>query len=106
MARPTVPDVDKKRTVPLRLTKPQYRALSAILEITGETIQEQLRDATRIYLETRREELNRDGVAFPSPFWLGEMTDDQFNAWLKAAPRPQEPERKKPRFGTRPAAAA
>ena len=44
MARPIVPDSLKARTVPLRLTKPQYRALSALTEIMGDTIQELLRN--------------------------------------------------------------
>lgn len=107
MARPFVPDIDKKRTVPLRLTKPQYRALSALLEITGDTIQEQLRFATKLYLRSMRDELGKDGVDFPSELWLGEMTDDQFTAWVAAhGKRPKEPERRKSRFGTRPAQAA
>ena len=107
MARPVVPDADKKRTVPLRLTKPQYRALSALLEITGDTIQEQLRLATKLYLKAMREELGRDNIDFPSELWLGEMTDDQFNAWVAAhGKRPKEPERRKPSGFRRPAQAA
>lgn len=97
MARPTVPDVDKKRTVPLRLTKPQYRALSAILEITGDTIQEQLRTACKLYIRAMREELAKDKIDFPSELWLGEMSDDAFQNWVEShGNRPKEPERKKP----------
>jgi hypothetical protein len=106
MARPVVPDAEKKRTVPLRLSKPQYRALSAILSITGDTIQEQLRIATKMYLGAMREELGKAKVALPSEYWLGEMSDDEFNHWIDSMPRPKEPERKKARFGARPAQAA
>lgn len=100
MARPVVPDVDKKRTVPLRLTKPQYRALSALLEVTGDTIQEMLRDATKDYIAKRRGEMQAVNVEFPSEYWLGEMTDDQFNDWIRShGSRPKETIKKTSRFG-------
>src|SRR5262245_34825323 len=108
MARPFVPDVDKRKTVPLRLTKPQYRALSAIASITGDTIQEQLREATKLYLEHRRDQFSRrDNIAFPSEYWLGEMSDNEFQHWLDSeGNRPKEPVRKPGGFRTKPAAVA
>ena len=109
MARPVVPDAHKARTVPLRLTKPQYRALAALLEVTGDTIQEQLRMAAKLWIELKRQELEDAGVAFPSELWLGEMSDRQFQTWLDAAPgaRPKAPEpRKRLGLRTQPAAAA
>lgn len=108
MARPYVPDSEKRRTVPLRLNKPQYRALSALGEVTGETIQEQLREATKDYLSKKRAELGKDDVTFPSEYWLGEMSDAEFQKWLDShGARPKEPVRRKPGgFARKEAAAA
>lgn len=103
MARPVVPDVDKKRTVPLRLTKPLYRSLGILLEVTGKTIQELLREGTEDLVKKYRAKLTEADVTIPSEYWVGEMTDDQYNAWLAAhGNRPQEPRRRG--FGRRAAA--
>jgi hypothetical protein len=104
-----VPDALKARTVPLRMTKPEYRALAALLELTGVTIQEQLRMATKGWIAQQRQELKAAGVDFPSEIWLAEMTDRQFQDWLDATPgnRPKEPApRKRSGLRTQPAAAA
>ena len=109
MARPSVPDALKARTVPLRMTKPQYRALAALLELTGDTIQEQLRMAAKDWIEKKRQELAQAGVDFPSEVWLAEMSDHQFLRWLEAEPgnRPKAPEpRKRGGLRTQPASVA
>lgn len=83
MARPTIPEVDKKRTVPFRMTKPDYRRLMALMKIKDRTIQEHLRDALDDYLD---EELARIArvVSFPIPsaYEFGSWSDDAFNRWL------------------------
>lgn len=106
MARPVVPDSLKARTVPLRLTKPQYRALSALTEIMGDTIQELLRSGAKLIIDQRRQELQEAGVEFPSEYWLAEMSDSQFQSWLDAQPgaRPKAPERKRLGLRAQPAA--
>lgn len=97
MARPVVPDLEKKRTVPLRLTKPQYRALGVLMEVTGETIQELLREGAMTVIAKRRQEIEKQGVTLPGEYALGEMSDDQFNEWLRNRKLPRE-EIKRPRF--------
>lgn len=107
MARPFVPDLEKKRTVPLRLTKPQYRALSLIIAITGDTIQELLRTGATQVIASKRKEIETAGVPFPSELALGVLSDEQFQALVDNPGTPtKEPERKKRPFGTRPAQAA
>lgn len=102
MSRPVVPDMEKKRTVPLRLTKPQYRALSLITAITGDTIQELLRTGARVVIDAKRVEIEKAGVPFPSELALGVLSDDQFQALVD---NPGAPAKEQPRKGFRRTAA-
>lgn len=83
MPRPMMPESRKLRTIPTRMTKPQYRALLALLEITGASIQEMLRESLNDYIAKRRQELVAAGVRFPSEYVLGEMPDSGFARWLE-----------------------
>lgn len=94
MARPILSDMEKKRTVPLRLTKPQYRALSLIIAITGDTIQELLRTGATQIISVKRKEIEAAGVPFPSELALGVLSDDQFQALVDNPGTPAKEPRK------------
>ncbi len=83
MPRPSMPESRKLRTIPTRMSKPQYRALLALLEITGMSIQEMLRASLTAYIEARRLEFAKHGVRFPNEYLLGEGSDEDFDRWLK-----------------------
>jgi hypothetical protein len=95
MARPFIPDVDKKRTVPLRLTKPQYRSLGVIGAVTGDTIQELLRTGASQIISSKLKEISEAGVTLPSEYAIGVMSDSQFDE-LIANPGRVRPQTKKP----------
>lgn len=83
MARPSIPETDKKRTVPFRMSKPDYRALATAMRLTDTTIQEHLRKALTDYLERELKRL-AEGVSFnlPSPYEMGSWSDSQFSTFL------------------------
>jgi hypothetical protein len=103
MARPFVPDSLKRRSVPVRLSKPQYRAFSAYAKVLDTTIQNLLRAAAEKHLQTLRQRVDESGINFPSEIALAEMSDDQFYDWLdnRKAPVPQV--NRERRFSRRPA---
>jgi hypothetical protein len=99
-----MPESRKLRTIPTRMTKPQYRALLALLEITGASIQEMLRESLTDYIEKRRKALLAAGARFPSEFVLGEMGDAEFGRWLSGpANEMKRPDKKVGGLKTRPA---
>lgn len=97
MARPSIPETDKKRTVPFRMTKPDYRRLMALMRIKDRTIQEHLRDALDDYLDTELEKVGRV-VSFPIPsaYEFGSWSDDAFNRWLESIGQLDPAPKKKP----------
>lgn len=108
MARPSLPESDKKRTVPFRMTKPDYRALMTAMKLTDTTIQEHLREALRSYLEAELKRLaGQVSFKLPSSYEMGAWSDDQFAAFLasigRRKPAGEAPSR--PRFARRPATA-
>ena len=83
MARPSVPDVDNKRTVPFRTTKPGYRALMMFMKLKDITIQEIIREAVEVRLDQLHAEMSKKiDMHIPTPYELGTWSDDRFNAWL------------------------
>jgi hypothetical protein len=83
MARPSIPETDKKRTVPFRMTKPDYRRLMVLMKIKDRTIQEHLRDALDSYLDEELDRVAKD-VSFkmPSGYEMGSWSDSAFNDFL------------------------
>ena len=92
--RPRLPEAEKFRTIPLRMPRPQYRALVTFMRISGIQIQEHLRRALEEYIRTYREKLEADGVPVPSELVLGMMDEDDFDNWLQARPELKQPEAK------------
>lgn len=82
MPRTAVPDSRKLRTVPVRITKPVYRTLLAILEISGISIQEQLRRAIDQHVAQMREQLADLQIEFPHELVMAQWTDPEFDRWL------------------------
>ena len=104
MPRPMMPESRKLRTIPTRMTKPQYRALLALLEITGSSIQEMLRELLTDFIDKRRKALIAAGARFPSEFVLGEMGDAEFARWLSGPGEAmKQPVKKAGGLRTRPA---
>src|SRR6188472_1127044 len=96
MARPTIPEAEKRRTVPFRMTKLDYRALTLLMKLHDTTIQEHLRNALNQYVErTLADVAPQVDFKLPSTYELGSWSDEAFNAWLsklgnrnpEAAPR-------------------
>ena len=108
MARPTLRDSDKRRTVPFRMGKPDYRALLMLMKLSDRTIQEHLRDALDKHVQDTTAEI-QEQVSFklPSPYELGAWSDDAFEDWLarigqvKPGQPPKVPEAPKPAFKRR-----
>jgi len=82
MPRVTVPESRKLRTVPVRITKPMYRTFMALLELTGVSLQEQLRRAAERYLADARAELSALHIEFPHELVMGTWSDPEFERWM------------------------
>lgn len=83
MARPAIPETDKKRTVPFRMTKPDYRQLAMLMKLTDTSIQEHLRVAMRDYLATQIDEIApKVSFKLPSSYELGSWSDSQFGTFM------------------------
>lgn len=83
MARPAIPETDKKRTVPFRMTKPDYRGLTVLMKITDTTIQEHLREALHAHLDRELKRVG-EGLTFklPSTYEMGAWSDDAFGQFV------------------------
>lgn len=111
MARPFVPDELKRRTVPIRLSKPSYRELNFIAGVKDVAIQDLLRDALDAHLESLRLEIESGGITMPSGIALAQMSDADFYALVQRKHgRPPElgngPNPPKRGFSRKPAASA
>ena len=84
MARPSIPEAEKRRTVPFRMTKPDYRALTILMRVTDTTIQEHLRNALSKHVDEAINQLRGD-VEFkiPSAYEIGSWSEEAFNNWLE-----------------------
>jgi hypothetical protein len=94
MGRQAVPENERYRTVPTRLPRGTYRALTLIWRITGDTLPELTRQATTDYVRKRLKELTLELPEgyLPNQNALNTLSDRDFEAVVqKNAPAETAP---------------
>lgn len=84
MPRVAVPESRKLRTLPIRVPRSLYRNLLGLLEVTGVSIQEQMRRAIEVHLNSERAKLSDLGIEFPHELHFAQMSEEDFKQWMSS----------------------
>jgi hypothetical protein len=99
--------------MPIRVPRSLYRNLLGLLEVTGVSIQEQMRRAIEVHLASQRAELAALGIEFPHELHFAQMSEEDFKTWMASSGKrikstvaaQQADEAEKPRRKLRPTSA-